>query len=181
MCMVALSTVGFSQESVNRTELYEDVSSYLLSQFVMVVDSNLSVSDLKNSVELWASSIFNNMDAVKIAEGDNYIVFKPLLTHNYDGGMGIIVEGKITAHTKFEFKQGKIRVTITEQPSRYVSNTGVSNICTWESGGAWKDTYYNKGMWKPAYRQMKSAIQERNEWVDEIKSINFTPMESSDW
>lgn len=183
MCMVALSTMGFGQEVVKRSELYQDPTDNLLSQFVIDVEGKTS-SELKSSVELWASSIFNNTDAVTVANGENYVVYKPLTTISYNAGMGAIAEGKMYMHTKFEFKDSKIRVTIVEHESVYTSQYGTTSRITWPSKMGSReipDEIKNKGMWKATYRYYVKAISKKDEWVNNIKNINFTSSYTSDW
>ena len=180
MGLAAISAIGFGQEVVKRSEFYQDPSIDLLAQFVIDVEGK-SVSELKSSVELWAASAFVNTKEVTVAEGDNYIVYKPLLTYTYDSGLGVYQNQKITAHTKFEFKESKVRVTIIEHESLYIGKYTVKRT-SWPTGGMWKDEYPNKGVWKANYRMMVGAIEEKNDWVNQIKNINFSsPEESSDW
>jgi len=181
MGLAAISAIGIGQEVVKRSDLYQDPSTYLLSQFVIEVEGK-TASELKNNVELWASSAFVNTNEVIVAEGDNYIVYKPLLIfyHNAGGLLGQF-KNKFTIHTKFEFKENRVRVTLIDMESTYVTpgHPTVSRRI-WESN--WGEEIKNKGMWKPSFRQMKAAIDKRNNWIRTIEGINFNnPTESSDW
>jgi hypothetical protein len=182
-CFTAISSLIIGQEVVNRNDLYEDPTSHILSQFVIEVEGKTS-DQLKNSVELWAASIFNNTEAVTVAEGENYIVYKPLSTFTYDAGMGVYTEAKMYMHTKFEFKDSKIRVTITEHEAIYTSQYGTFSRITWPSHVGKREVpseIKNKGMWKANYRYYVKAIEEKNNWIDEINSINFENEVSEDW
>lgn len=182
--LAAISVIGIGQEVVKRSDLYQDPSTYLLSQFVIEVEGK-TASELKNSVELWAASIFNNTEAVTVAKGENYVVYKPLTTFTYNAGMGVGVEGKMYMHTKFEFKDSKVRVTITEHEAVYTSQYGTTSRVTWPPYVGKREIpteIKNKGGWKATYRYYAFATQKKNDWVSEIKNINFTtPASSSDW
>ena len=183
VCMSVLSTMGISQEVVKRSELYQDPTTNLLSQFVIDVEGKTS-SELKTIVELWASSVFNNTDEVTVANGENYVVYKPLTTISYNAGMGAIAEGKMYMHTKFEFKDSKVRVTITEHESVYTSQYGTTSRITWPSHVGNREIpseIKNKGMWKATYRYYSKAVGERDKWDNEIKNINFNSSPTSDW
>ena len=178
---VILTTTLFTQETLNRSDLYQDPSTYLLSQFILNVDGK-TVSELKNSVELWSTDVFNNPDHITTAEGDNYIVYKPTLTFFYDIGLGQTSESKITVNLKFEFKDGSIRVTISEIESLYITQQGSVSMVTWPMYVGKQEvpsTIQNKGMWKTNYRRYFMAIQERDKLVSSIKSIDFNSKNSS--
>lgn len=182
-CFAAISSLTIGQEVVNRNDLYEDPTTHLLSQFVIDVEGKTS-NELKNSVELWAASIFNNTEAVTVANGENYVAYKPLSTFTYDAGMGVYTEAKMYMHTKFEFKDSKIRVTVTEHDAMYVTQYGTVSRITWPSYVGKREVpseVKNKGMWKPTYRYYTMAIEEKNDWITEIKGINFESGVSSDW
>jgi hypothetical protein len=181
MGLVALTTIGWGQETIKRSDLYQDPTTYLLSQFIIEVEGK-TTSELKNSVELWSTDMFNNPDHVTIAEGENYIVYKPLLTYYYDIGLGMSSESKITTNIKFEFKDGSIRVTISELESTYITQQGVFDMVTWPLYIGRQEVpseIQNKGMQKANYRRYVTAIQERDKIINSIKNINFSPGNSS--
>jgi len=83
-----------------------------------------------------------------------------------------------------EFKDSKIRVTITEHEAIYTSQYGTSSRITWPSHIGKREVpseIKNKGSWKATYRYYTMAIEEKNNWINEINSINFEDEVSSDW
>ena len=183
---VFLTTSLFGQEIVTRDSLYYEDD--ILAQFMLKhdgVDAKSAFAIVKN----WASSAFINTKEVTVSEGDGFIVYKPILNFNFNAGKGVIVEAKITAHTKFQFKDGRSRVTITEMPSNYATSAGVNSYIIWPTSYSGMDLpseYVNKDESKKgqikymAFRKYKAAIQEKNQWVEQIKSINFSKNSNPD-
>jgi len=178
-----ISNMVIAQESVKLTDMYEDYNNYVLRQFVIEYDS-VSVSDLKSSVELWAARVMNNAEHVKIAEGEAFVTYKPLLTGNFDGGFGTTIEHKIEVKTLFEFKDGKMRVTLTELPATYVTTSGVMNQRTdfvfYNMKYELQGEVVNKGMYKSTYRRAVKALELIENYVYNIKSIEITT-QSDEW
>ena len=179
---------GISQEVVKRNELYQIPEKEILSQFV-IEHKGLDAKSAYSAVRNWAASAFVNTKEVTVSERDNFIVYKPLLKFSYKGLMGVITEGKITAHTKFEFKDDRSRVTITELPSTYISQYGSNSFILWPSTYNGKDMpneYPNKGgsSNKFQFRKYTAAIVEKNSWVKSVKNIDFNKSDNSgddDW
>ena len=181
LAAIALGFTMNAQEVVKLSEVYQDPSQNLITQFVVDYEG-ASASEIKSSVEQWAASAFVDVRAVEMANGENYIVYKPLLTYTYSAQMMIPVEGKITAETKLEFKDGKMRVTITEVDSRYITDYGPVYSTTKDQFKTLKgnvDEIVNKGMYKQTYRRINAAILTNAEWAARINSIEVTSYTST--
>jgi hypothetical protein len=170
--LLLISICAVAQESVKRTDLYDDPSTFQLAQFI-VEYPELTASEAKAKVDLWATGVFNNVEAVTTASGDDFVVYNPLFTF-YITAMGTPIERKLTIQSKFEFKDARMRVTLVELPSVY---TGGPSSHIWPSNAA--DEMKNKGMNKMNYRSMMEAINQRNKWIDQIKAIPFKNVD--DW
>ena len=181
LAAVALGFTMNAQEIVKLSEVYQDPSQNLITQFVVDYEG-ASASEIKSSVEQWAASAFVDVRAVEMANGENYIVYKPLLTYTYSAQMMIPVEGKITAETRLEFKDSKMRVTITEVDSRYITDYGSVYSTTKDQFKTLKgnvDEIANKGMYKQTYRRINAAILTNAEWAARINSIEVTSYTST--
>tara|TARA_X000000950_G_C13654740_1_gene553257 strand:+ start:207 stop:782 length:576 start_codon:yes stop_codon:yes gene_type:complete len=167
---------GISQEVVKRSDLYQIPDKDILGQFV-IEHSGIDAKTAYSSVRKWASSAFVNTKEVTVSEGDDFIVYKPILKFFYSGAMNISTEAKFTAHTKFEFKDGRTRVTITDLPSLYISGASSASYIMWPhytGKTKWPLEYKNKGSYKSYFRRFTDAIAERDKWINTIKSINFS-------
>tara|TARA_B110000483_G_C17959093_1_gene451271 strand:- start:53 stop:628 length:576 start_codon:yes stop_codon:yes gene_type:complete len=167
---------GISQEVVKRIDLYQKPEKDILSQFV-IEHTGVDAKKANSAVRKWASSAFANTKEVTVSEGDDFIVYKPIIQFFYSGTMNVSTEAKFTAHTKFEFKDDKTRVTITDLPSLYISTSGSASYIMWPhytGKTKWPTEYKNKGGGKAFYRRFNDAINERDAWVKTIKSINFS-------
>ena len=184
LAAVALGFTMSAQDVVKKTDVYENPDQNLIAQFVVDYEG-FSAADIKAAVEQWAATTFNDVRAVEIANGESYIVYKPLLTYMYPAAMAIPVEGKITAETKLEFKDGKMRVTITEVDSRYVTDYGIVYSTTKDQFKTLQgdvDEIPNKGLVKVNYRRINAAIEMNNSWILTLKSIKINSYASnSNW
>lgn len=173
-----------AQDVVNLTDVYQDPSTQTIAQFVVDYEG-VSAKEIKSSVEQWAASTFVDVREVEMANGEDYIVYKPLLTYNY-WAMGMPIEGRVTPETKFQFKDGKMRVTIIEVDSRYVGDYGVSYSSTSDQFTTLRgkvDQIKAKGLQKQQYNRITAAIGESESWIETIKSIEIKSYEDSnnDW
>ena len=148
---------GISQEVVKRSDLYQIPDKDILGQFV-IEHSGIDAKTAYSSVRKWASSAFVNTKEVTVSEGDDFIVYKPILKFFYSGAMNMSTEAKFTAHTKFEFKDGRTRVTITDLPSLYISSAGSASSIMWSNDERWLEVK-NKGSYKSFYRRFTKAIE----------------------
>ena len=170
--LLLLPFFGISQEVVKRSDLYQIPDKNILAQFV-IEHNGIDAKTAYSSVRKWASSAFVNTKEVTVSEGDDFIVYKPILSFFYSGPMNASIEAKMTAHTKFEFKDGRSRVTITELPTFYITSAGSVNKIIWTNDSRWPEVK-NKGGYKSIYRCFTKAIIERDKWINTIKSINFS-------
>jgi len=180
---VMMTKTATAQESIKLTDIYENYGDYTLRQFVVDFEG-VSSDEIKSSVDLWAANIMNNAEHVKVAEGTSFVTYTPLLTGYYDAGFGVKSEHKITVKTTFEFKDGKMRVTLTEQPSTYVGQSGVikqsTDFAFYNLKYEAKEEILNKGLYKPTYRRAVVAYGLIESYVNNIKSIEVSDT-SNDW
>ena len=180
---------GIAQDLVKRSDLYQIAEKDILSQFV-IEHSGIDAKKACDAVKKWASSSIINYKENTVLEGDDFIEYKSIINFVYKGFMNISNEAKFTAHTKFEFKNNRTRVTITELPSLYISTSGYDSYIVWPhyrrqaeylSGkGNWHTEYWDKGTDKSYYRRFKEAIEERDAWIKNIKSIDFSSFPAGD-
>ena len=112
--MVILASLNASSQQFRKSEFYRDASIRLIDQFV-VEYANTSKQEIQNSVALWCGENFSDPKTAEKAEGDGFIIMKASLPFTYRGGI-ITASGQIRCETKFEFRDGRMRVTITDLP-----------------------------------------------------------------
>ena len=185
--LLLIPIYGLSQQVVKRSDLYQIPEKEILSQFVINhtgIDTKIAYSSLRK----WTSTKFaNDKDAV-ITKGDGFITCVSKINFLYSGFLNSSKEGKFTLETKFEFKDGRTRVTITELPSAYVTKSGSDSHIVWPNYTAnkkWPTEYKNKFGSKTNYRRFTSALVERDLWVSAIKAIDFSmpsgSLDDDDW
>lgn len=185
--LLLIPVYGISQQVVKRSDLYQIPEKEILSQFVINhtgVDTKTAYSSLRR----WTSTKFaNDKDAV-ITKGDGLIICVSKINFLYSGFLNSSKEGKFTLETKFEFKDGRTRVTITELPSAYVTKSGSDSHIVWPNYTAnkkWPTEYKNKFGSKTNYRRFTNALVERDLWVSAIKAIDFSmpsgSLDDDDW
>jgi hypothetical protein len=86
--------------------------------------------------------------------------------------MGLILEVKVTCKTVFEFKDGRMRVTIIEQPSLYTSSSGVANRMLKDSFNKIQE-FKSKGMYAPTYNFLIEGKTLVDNYVHQIKGITL--------
>lgn len=174
LCVFAFTTNA--QESIKITDVYQDYESCLISQFVVNYEG-ISASDIKKSVEYWASDIFVNVDEVEIVNGEDYLIYNSLLSYSFDGGKLLgNLSYYIKIKTKFDFKDGKMRVTINELD--FTSELGY----TFKTKDYFvlEDELKNKGVQKINYRKVNGIIKANQYWISTIKGIKLLSS-NEDW
>ena len=163
--LIAMFSINVqAQDVITLNDIYQSPQEKILSQFV-VEYPNKTASEIKTMVEQWSLKMFVNPNAVTVANTTESIVFKPILTGSYSAGMGVVMEVKVTCNTQIEFKDGKMRVTITEVPSTYVSSYGVSNRTMADMFTNGITEYKSKGMYAPNYRMLAQGKSLVNGYV----------------
>lgn len=130
--MVILASLNASSQQFSKAEFYRDVSARLIDQFV-VEYANTSKQDIQNSVALWCGEHFSNPKTSEKAEGDGFIIMKASIPFNYRGGI-LNLSGQIRCETKFEFRDGRMRVTITDLPHTVMYGSVEFHEYSWMDG-----------------------------------------------
>lgn len=167
--VLGLSSYTKAQDTIKITDIYQSPSELIIEQFV-VDYPGMSVEQIKSMVNKWALKIFNNPEVVTIGTTSESVVYKPLLKGTYNCGMGMYQEFKITCHTLIEFKDGKMRVTITEAASQYVTQYGISNVVRADYFKN-KSEFKSTGMNAPFYRLLLEGKIVTNNYINSIKNI----------
>ena len=178
---------GISQEVVKKSDLYQVPEKAILSQFV-ITHTGIDAQTAYASLRKWTSTKFANDKDADITKEDGLITCVSKINFLYSGFLNSSKEGKFTLQTKFECKDGRTRVTITELPSAYVSRTGSDSHIVWPNYTAnkkWPTEYKNKFGSKTNYRRFTSALVEKDLWVSAIKAIDFSmpsgSLDDDDW
>jgi hypothetical protein len=166
------------QEVMTINDIYQIPSENILSQFV-VEFPNINAASIKYSVEKWSHTFFVNPKEVTLVNSPESMIFLPILSGHFKAGMGLILEVKVTCKTVFEFRDGRMRVTITEQPSLYTSGSGVTS-------GMLKDNFDKiqefkpKGIFAPTYNQLIEGKTIVGNYIAQIKGIAISEESKSD-
>ena len=189
LLLMMIPFYGITQDLVNRSDLYQIAEKDILSQFV-IEHNGIDAKKALSAVKKWASTSIINYKENTVLEGNDFIEYKSVINFVYKGLMKVSTKAKITAHTKFEFKNNRTRVTITELPSLYISTSGYDSYIVWPhykrkveylSGkGNWRLKYWDKGFDKSNYRRFKEAIKKRDALIKNIISIDFLSYSSGD-
>ena len=186
MKKILLSLISFvtlsaqAQDTVTINDIYQIPQENVLSQFV-VEYPNMTAGDIKSMVEKWSTQTFANPNVVTLANTSESIVFEPILVGSYSAGMGVIMEMKVTCNTLIEFKDGKMRVTIVERPSTYVSSGGVVRKMMNDYFTMGITQYKSKGIYAPHYRMLMEGKRLVDVYVVQIKGIQNTLTKTNNW
>lgn len=159
------------QEVITINDVYQIPSENVLSQFV-VEFPNINALTIKSSVEKWSHTFFLNPKEVTLINTPESMIFLPILKGGFKAGMGLILEVKVTCKTVFEFKDGRMRVTIIEQPSLYTSSSGVAYRMLKDNFNKIQE-FKSKGMYAPTYNQLIEGKTLVDNYVNQIKGITL--------
>jgi hypothetical protein len=164
-----MTLTAAAQEVITINDIYQNPSEMIIEQFV-VEYPGMNAEQIKNMVNKWALKAFVNTEAVTIGSTTESVVFKPLLKGFYSVNSLNSLEYKITCHTLMEFKDGKMRVTVTEFPSTYATQYGSGSIVRADYFKS-KSEYKPTGMYAPYYRMLSQGKELVASYINGIKTI----------
>jgi hypothetical protein len=181
LSIISLVTLSIqAQDTVSVNDIYQIPSENVLSQFVVDLP-NMTSSDIKSMVEKWSTQTFANPNAVTLANNSESVVFEPILVSSYSGAMGVLSEIKVTCNTLIEFKDGKMRVTIVERPSTYVSSSGVVRKIMKDNFTMGIKQFKSKGFYAANYRMLIEGKRLVDNYVTDLKNIQTTSFKTNNW
>lgn len=166
------------QEVITINDIYQIPSENVLSQFV-VEFPNINAARIKSSVEKWSHTFFVNPKEVTLINIAESMIFLPILKGDFKAGMGLTLEVKVTCKTVFEFRDGRMRVSIIEQPSLYTSSSGVANRMLKDNFNKIQE-FKSKGVYAMTYNQLIEGKTLVEDYVNEIKRIPLAEEITSD-
>jgi hypothetical protein len=136
-CILTILTFGFtltaSSQVFRKSQFYKDIGTRQIDQFIVEYPESFA-SEIQKAVSLWCAEHFMNPKVAEKAEGDGFIIMKASLPFTFKGGV-MTMSGQIKCETKFEFREGRMRVTITDLPhSKTMSGSVVMTDFSWWDG-----------------------------------------------
>jgi hypothetical protein len=182
------------KDTVFVEQIYQDLSTYLVSQRVLEFDS-IKANELMIRFENWAGQNFRNYDKVRTSKTESQITLN-YITSSFSTSLDFYLNMVV------EFKDNKIRVQIYDdanvyKPGSYSGSTYISGV----AGRAYHiSSYFNNGMiiYKPkpgmlnineknatgslAYKaSVDATIEEINTYIKTKSAAPATKKEDDGW
>lgn len=163
------SNILIGQEQFTKDSVYEKSEEYLIVSKVIDLDSNSSVEILKNKFKNWAGVNFRSYKDVLVSETEDQIILNFILSYNYDGNLGMVLENSHYYRFIVQFKKGKIRIKLYDDGNTVSYNPPIAaHTYYMDKYFGWYEVLNNKGLKKVYYRDIKELIATNKKFV-----INF--------
>lgn len=163
VCLLLLNSFVFAQKNqVHIDSIMENQQQNLIHSYVMTLDSNFNIDDIKERIDNWAAVNFVDSRAVGISETRNQIVYV-YSTNFYHKVFGIRGPTPWYIRLVIQFKDNKIRFLFFDDGNVYIpgSYVGRTYIPATQARSRYLriDCFYDFHWSRPMYKEALVALK----------------------